>query len=268
MTPFLNNQRDGAVVILTMNRPETRNAISDPDAIAALIDACAAINADKSVHAAVLTGTGTAFSSGGNLKTLRDTLGAGLGAPMASSDAYRNGIHRVPLALYGLEVPIIAAVNGAAIGAGNDLACMCDIRIASDQARFAESFVKLGLTPGDGGAWLLPRVIGMSRACEMAFTGRTIDAQRALAYGLVSEVVAPKDLLPTAVALAHEIAQHSGAAMRLTKRLLREGQHTRLDTLLEMSASFQALAHHTQAHETALADIRAQLRAGSKRQVA
>ncbi|MCY1528738.1 Short-chain-enoyl-CoA hydratase [compost metagenome] len=158
----------------------------------------------------------------------------------------------MPLALCNLEVPTIAAVNGPAIGAGCDLACMCDIRIAADEARFAESFVKLGLTPGDGGAWLLPRVVGMSRACEMAFTGRSVDAAQALGMGLVSQVVEQGALLPAALALAQEIAQHSGHALRLTKRLLREGQHTRLDTLLELSARFQALAHHTQEHATAL----------------
>jgi len=258
--PFLRLERDGAVAILTMDRQETRNALSDDDAVSALVDACAQINADLSVRAVILTGAGDTFSSGGNLKTLRARMGAGLGAPPHSRNAYRNGIQRVPLALYELEVPTIAAVNGPALGAGNDLACMCDIRIASERASFAESFVRLGLTAGDGGAWLLPRIVGMSRACELAFTGRTIDAPRALAYGLVSDVVPPDALLPAALELAREIARHSGHAMRLTKRLLREGQHTRLDTLLELSAAYQALAHHTEEHETALQAALARLR--------
>jgi len=252
MTDFLIRERHGAVLLLTMDREKTRNALSDPDAIDSLVDACAEINADMSVRAVVLTGAHGVFSSGGNLKTLSAAVGAGLGEPVRSRQAYRDGIQRVPLALCNLEVPTIAAVNGPAIGAGCDLACMCDIRIAADEARFAESFVKLGLTPGDGGAWLLPRVVGMSRACEMAFTGRSVDAAQALNMGLVSEVVGQDALLPAALALAQEIAQHSGHALRLTKRLLREGQHTRLDTLLELSASFQALAHHTQDHASAL----------------
>ena len=260
MTPFLDIERDGAVVTLVMNRPATRNALSDPDAVDALVQACAWINADLSVRAVILTGAGEVFSSGGNLKTLRDQMGAGLGDPPHSRHAYRNGIQRVPLALYELEVPTIAAVNGPAHGAGNDLACMCDIRIASERAAFAESFVRLGLTAGDGGAWLLPRIVGMSRACELAFTGKTIDASTALAYGLVSEVVSPQALLPAAHDMARQIAQHSGHAMRLTKRLLREGQHTRLDTLLELSAAYQALAHHTDEHETALEAALARLR--------
>ena len=250
--PFLQHSRDGAVAVLTMNRPETFNAVSDPDAIEALLAACAAINADHGVRAVVLTGSGSAFSSGGNLKTLRDQVGAGLGVPALSRHAYRDGIQRIPLALHHLEVPTIAAVNGHALGAGNDLACMCDIRIASEAARFACSFIKLGLLPGDGGAWLLPRAVGRSRAYEMAFTGRTIDAHQALAWGLVSQVVAPDALMPTAMALAQEIAQHPGLALRMTKRLLRESEHSRLDTILEMSAGFQALAHHTDEHAQAL----------------
>ena len=168
-------------------------------------------------------------------------------------NGYRAGIQRIPLALYNLDVPTIAAVNGPAIGAGCDLACMCDIRIASEKAKFAESFVKLGIIPGDGGAWLLPRIIGMSKAAELTFTGDTIGAAEALACGLVSKVLAPDQLMAEARALAERIAANPGPALRMAKRLLREGQHLRLDSLLEMSAAFQALAHHTPEHDTALA---------------
>ncbi len=253
MAAFLEQAREGHVAVLTMNRPETHNAVSDPDAIEELVAACARINADREVRAVVLTGTGNAFSSGGNVKKLRDQVGSGLGLPALSRYAYRDGIQQLPLTLYNLEVPLIAAVNGHAIGAGNDLACMCDVRIASSSAKFACSFIKLGLIPGDGGAWLLPRIVGESRAAELAFTGRGIDAAQALQYGLVSQVVEPDQLLPTALALAQEIAAHPGHALRMTKRLLREAEHTRLDTLLEMSAALQALAHHTPEHEERLA---------------
>ncbi|MBB3013273.1 crotonase/enoyl-CoA hydratase family protein [Cupriavidus alkaliphilus] len=252
MSEFLKFEKIGHVAVATMNRPQTRNALSDADAIAGLVAMCEAVNRDLSVRVLVLTGAGPAFSSGGNLKTLRDSVGTGLGEPAQSRYAYRDGIQRVPLALYELEVPTIAAVNGAAYGAGNDLACMCDIRIASETAVFAESFVKLGLLPGDGGAWLLPRAVGMSRACEMSFTGEPVDAQQALAWGLVSSVVPADELMPAALALAQRIAANPAHALRMTKRLLREGQHTRLSSLLEMSAGFQALAHHTAEHEAAL----------------
>ncbi|MGH8807900.1 MAG: enoyl-CoA hydratase-related protein, partial [Noviherbaspirillum sp.] len=142
---------------------------------------------------------------------------------------------------------------GHAIGAGLDLACMCDIRIASSQAKFAESFVKLGIIPGDGGAWLLPRIIGLSRAAELSFTGQVIDADLAAEWNLVSRVVLPEELLSTANELAERIAANPPHAVRLTKRLMREALHTRLDTLLEMAAVFQALSHQTADHREAVA---------------
>jgi enoyl-CoA hydratase/carnithine racemase len=151
-----------------------------------------------------------------------------------------------------IEVPVIAAVNGPAIGAGCDLACMCDIRIAGESAKFAESFVKLGLVPGDGGAWLLPRVIGFSRACEMAFTGDMIDAAQALACGLVSKVVPDADLLDAARSLAARIAANPPHAVRMTKRLFREAQRASLSAILDTSAAAQALCHATADHHEAV----------------
>ena len=159
--------------------------------------------------------------------------------------SYRRGIQRIAHAFQHLEVPAIAAINGPAIGAGTDLACMCDIRIAAERARFAESFIALGLVPGDGGAWFLPQIVGAAVAAEMSFTGDALDAQAALRCGLVSRVVPDGDLLAHALELAGRIARHSGTALRLTKRLLREGRHASLDTLLDLSASYQAFAHAT-----------------------
>lgn len=244
--------QDGAVVTLILNRPETRNPISDPDMIAAIEDACTRINRDGSVRVLILTGAGSAFSSGGNVKHMHDREGMFGGSPAEIRDGYRNGIQRIPLALWNVEVPAIAAVNGPAIGAGCDLACMCDIRIASDTATFAESFIKVGIVPGDGGAWLLPRAVGMSKAAEMSFTGDAIDATEALACGLVSRVVPAEKLLAEANALAARIAKNPGPTLRMTKRLLREGQHAKIDTLLEMSAGFQAIAHKTPQHREAV----------------
>lgn len=252
MEQFLDYAQQGSIVTLTMNRPEMRNALSDGDAVDAFVAACDRISRDLSVKVVILTGAGPAFSAGGNIKAMEARLGAAAGEPAGIRYAYKNGIQRIPLALCNLEVPTIAAVNGPAIGAGCDLACMCDIRIASEQATFAESFVKLGIVPGDGGAWLLPRAVGMSKACEMAFTGDTISAQEALECGLVSRVVPAAALMQTAQALAEKIGANPGHALRMTKRLLREGQHARLETLLEMSAGFQALAHHTSEHADAV----------------
>lgn len=247
MSDFLLYEQDGPIVTLTMNQPEVRNALTGNTAVAELEAACRRIEEDHSVSVVILTGTGTVFSSGGNINEMKRQLNGEI-LPTALRHEYREGIQRVPKALYDLEVPTIAAVNGPAIGAGCDLACMCDIRIAADNARFAESFVKLGIIPGDGGAWLLPRTIGMSRAAELTFTGDTISAQQALEWGLVSRIVPGDQLMQTARELAQRIAANSGPALRMSKRLLREGQHTRLDTLLEMSAGFQAIAHRTREH--------------------
>ncbi len=243
------------IATLTLNRHETRNAISGDEMIEAIEKACKAINADSRVRVVILTGAGSAFSSGGNVKDMRDKKGMFSGTAPQIRDGYRFGIQRIPLAISSLEVPIIAAVNGPAIGAGCDLSMMCDMRIASEKALFAESFVKVGLIPGDGGAWFLPRVIGISRASEMAFTGDPVDAKTALAWGMVSRVVAPELLLEEANKLAGRIAVNPPTALRMTKRLLQESEHSRLDSLLEMSASLQALAHQLNDHEEAVLSI-------------
>ncbi len=251
MGGFLIYEQSGAIVTLTMNQPDVRNALTGNTAVEEIVAACDRISRDLSVRAVILTGAGTAFSSGGNLKDMKKYFGDAIGSARIRQE-YREGIQRVPLALYGLEVPTIAAVNGPAIGAGCDVACMCDVRIASEKAVFAESFIKVGLVPGDGGAWLLPRVVGASRAAEMAFTGDSLDAKEALACGLVSRVVPHEALLGEARALAARIAANPGPTLRMTKRLLREGQHLGLDSLLELSAGYQALAHKTSQHREAV----------------
>lgn len=252
MTDPLLYDQDGGVVTLTINRPEERNALSDSSMFDAFLDAAARINDDMSVRCVILTGAGKAFSAGGNVKHMRDKDGMFAGRPAAQRDAYRKGIQKIPLSFYNLEVPTIAAVNGPAVGAGCDLTCMCDIRIAGESARFAESFVKLGIIPGDGGAWFLPRVIGNARAAEMTFTGDMLDAKTALDWGLVSRVVPDSDLLSEAMSLAKRIAANPPDALRMAKKLMREGAHMRLDSLLEMSAAYQAIAHHTSDHMEAI----------------
>ena len=251
MNPFLTIEREGAVLTLTMNQAETRNALTGNTAVEEFVQVCARISADRSIRVVVLTGNGPVFSSGGNVKDMQRYITQQL-SPDVIRQEYRNGIQRLPKALYQLDVPVIAAVNGPAIGAGLDLTCMCDIRIASEQATFAESFVKVGIVPGDGGAWLLPRVVGMSKASEMAFTGEALNAQEALACGLVSKVVAASELLPTAYTLARKIAANPGGVLRMTKRLLREGERSSLESLLEMSAAYQAIAHMTADHREAV----------------
>lgn len=252
MGNFIDYRQDGPVITLTMNEPERRNPLTGNTAVPDFLAAIDRIHNDRSVRAVILTGAGTAFSSGGDIRDMQ-RQSSGEVSGMQIRQEYRTGIQRLPLALFNLEVPVIAAINGPAIGAGLDLACMCDIRIAAEGAKFAESFVKLGIIPGDGGAWLLPRLIGLARASELAFTGEVIGVEQAVAWGLVSSVVSADQLLATANGIAQKIAANPPHAVRLTKRLLRESMHTRLDTLLEMSAAFQALSHQTDDHREAVA---------------
>lgn len=252
MTDKLLYQQDGHVVTLTLNMPDTRNALTDADMCDALVAAMERLGADQSVRAAILTGAGKAFSSGGNLKHMRDRTGMFEGDTIDAKDRYRRGIQRVAKAIWNCEVPLIAAVNGPAFGAGCDVTCMCDMRIASTRAVFAENFARVGLISGDGGAWLLPRQIGLSRAAEMAFTAEPIDAQTALDWGLVSRVVDPDALLDTARDLAGRIAKNPPRHLRMTKRLLREGMTTTLDSLLELAAAYQGACHQTEDHMEAV----------------
>ncbi|MES2272290.1 MAG: crotonase/enoyl-CoA hydratase family protein [Pseudomonadota bacterium] len=252
MTDALLRTFEEGVLTLTLNRPEMRNPVSDKAVLDALCKAVEEADADIACRVIIITGAGTAFSSGGDVSTMR--LGGGLNdvRPTVTRRNYRYGIQRLPRLFEAIEVPVIAAVNGPAVGAGCDLACMCDVRIASDKARFAESFVKLGIVPGDGGAWLLPRVVGWSKASEMAFTGDMIDAADALACGLVSKVVPAADLMDEARALAVRIAANPPHAVRMAKRLIRESRLSSLSTILEASAAAQALCHTTKDHAEAV----------------
>jgi enoyl-CoA hydratase/carnithine racemase len=244
--------RDGDVETWTMNQPETRNAITDDAMIDAFVANADRVDRDHGVRVVVITGAGKAFSSGGNVKDMAEGKGLFGHAAAVQRTAYRDGIQRIPRALAAVEVPLIAAVNGPAVGAGCDLALMCDLRVASTSAFFAESFVKLGLIPGDGGAYFLPRVIGAARAAEMSLTGDRVDAQTALAWGMVSQVVEPDDLLDAARSLAARVAANPPHAVRMTKQLLRESQGGTLDGVLELSAAMQAVAHQTRDHHEAV----------------
>jgi 2-(1,2-epoxy-1,2-dihydrophenyl)acetyl-CoA isomerase len=251
----LRLERDGHVLIATLDDPSTRNALYGNDLFSDFEALVTSANADLSVRAVILTGAGSAFSSGGNIREMHDKTGMFGGAPHEIAQNYKDGIQRIPRAFMAMDVPLIAAVNGPAIGAGCDLACMCDVRIASTRATFAESFVRVGIVAGDGGSWLLPRLIGYARAAEMAFTGEAIDAKQGFSIGLVSKVVPHEKLMESALDLAGRIAANPPHVLRWSKRLLRESQHERLDTILDMAASYQALAHQTSDHAEAVAAL-------------
>jgi len=238
----------GSVLVLTFDRAERLNALpdlTDGDEVAAI---CEAVNADLDIRCVVLTGAGRAFSAGGDLNSMkaREDLFSGSGA--AIREQYRRVVHRIVRAFYGLEVPLIAAVNGPAFGLGCDIAGLADIRIASDRASFGVPFLKLGIIPGDGGSWLLPRNVGYVRAAEMLFTARSVDAETADRWGLVNRVVPHEALMTEALATAAQVAAQPPRALRMAKSLLRQGRDMNFDQTLELSAAMQALAHLTDDH--------------------
>ncbi len=240
------------IAVLTLNRPDTRNAITGAEMIAEVEAACKVVNDDVNIRVLVITAADPAFSSGGNVKDMAAKAGMFAGTPAQVMENYRKNVQRIPLAVHGVAAPTIAAVNGPAIGAGCDLALMCDMRIASEKARFGETFLNVGLIPGDGGAFFLPRIVGMARACELTFTGAVIDAETALKMGLVNDMAPHDQLLDRTLALAGKIAAKPPEALRMAKRLLYAGQEATLRQLLEQSAAYQALCHHTEDHAEAL----------------
>ncbi|HEX7133429.1 MAG TPA: Atu1372/SO_1960 family protein [Iamia sp.] len=245
---------DGAVAVLTLDRPATRNVVSDQPLLDELIAAWARIDADPSVRAVVLTGAGPAFSAGGNVRAMHEREGPFGGPPHELETWYRDGIQRLVRAVHGLRAVTIAAVNGPAIGAGFDLALACDLRLASTTARFGETFVDLGIIPGDGGAWFLPRAVGPQRAAELTYTARVVDAAEAVELGIALAVHPPEELLPEALALAATIAAKSAPALRAAKALLR-GSEAPLGDVLDRSAALQALLHQTEEHRDAAASF-------------
>ena len=246
-------QVNDGIAVLTVNRPDTRNAITGAEMIAEVEAACRTVNNDISIRVLIITAADPAFSSGGNVKDMATRSGMFAGTPAQVMENYRKNVQRIPLAVHGVAAPTIAAVNGPAIGAGCDLALMCDMRIASEKARFGETFLNVGLIPGDGGAFFLPRAVGMARACELTFTGEVIDAATALKIGLVNDMAPHGELLDRSLALAKKIAAKPPEALRMAKRLLYMGQETTLRQLLEQSAAYQALCHHSEDHAEALA---------------
>lgn len=250
---FATYEKNGRVATVTMNRPESRNAIATLEDCDQLAAALWQANDDPEVNAVILTGAGKAFCAGGDLKAIRERSGIG---PRATPDGtranYRRGVHTIIRALADVEVATIAAINGHAIGLGLDIGVLCDIRLAGASAKVASSFVKVGIIPGDGGAWILTNAIGATRAAELVLTGDTIDAAEAERIGLVSRVAPDDKLMDAARALAERIAVNPPRTVRLAKRLLREAQHARLSDVLELSAAFQALAHETADHKEAV----------------
>lgn len=234
--------------ILTLARPDTRNTITDPEMLDELIGTID----DPEIDVLIITGEGTAFSAGGDVKGMAERKGMFAGTPFQISEAYIATIQRLTRTLAATDTVTIAAVNGPAVGAGFDLVLGCDLRIGSTRAWFAHTFIDLGIIPGDGGAWLLPRVVGWQRATELALTARRVGSTEAVGLDILLEEVEPDQLIPKASTLAAEIASKPRHSVRATKRLLRHARDMGLDGFLDLSASLQAISHEEPAHREAL----------------
>lgn len=237
------------IATLTLNRPEKKNAFTT-EMLLAWGDALLECAEREDVRAVVLTGAGDAFCSGGDVGSMKER---------SQDSAYQRKVslsqrvHRIPLIMESFDKPVIVAVNGVATGAGMDMALMGDIRIAAASARFAETYIRIGIFSGDGGAWYLPRLVGISKALELLLTGRFVDAAEAERMGLVSRVVADDQLMAAAYELARQIAAQPPIAVRMMKRAVYQAQTQDLRTHLDMASSHMAAIYSTEDHREAVA---------------
>lgn len=237
------------VATITLNRPEKLNAFHN-GMLADWATALVAAQADDDVACVVVTGAGRAFCAGGDVSTLGQYEG---NAALEIGDYLRTHVHPVARAVTALQKPYLCAVNGAATGAGMDMALMTDIRWAARRARFAESYIKLGLVPGDGGGWLLPRLVGSSKALELLWTGDMIDAEEAERIGIVSRVCDDDSLVSEMQDFAARLAAGPTVAIRLMKQVVRQSQQTDLLGALDLVTGPMGVASNTADHAEACA---------------
>ncbi|VTU27012.1 enoyl-CoA hydratase-related protein [Variovorax sp. RA8] len=238
--PLVRTERAGRVLNVVLDAPAQGNALT-VDMTEQLADILEEAALSEGVHCLVLRSSGKHFCTGGNVKDMQEGTDLMAGSVADVRTRLQHTLHRLTRVLATIEIPTIAEVNGMAIGAGCDLALMCDIRIAGERAQFAESFLRLGLVSGIGGAWFLTRLVGPAKAMEMTLTSEFMDAHGALAHGIVSRVVPQQELASETARLAAKVASAPPLALRMAKRLVRESARSELSTALEMAASMQAI---------------------------
>ncbi len=236
---------------VTLNRPEASNAYSSA-MVKALVEVLRFADIDTEIRVIVVTGAGRNFCAGGDIKAMRGKSGMFAGESNQLREAYEAGIQQIPLTFAQLRTPVIAMVNGAAVGAGCDLAAMCDLRIAATEAVFAETFARVGLVPGDGGAFFLTRLIGFGKAMEMFLTCRTVATAEALAIGLVNQVVPREELKAKTQELAEQLASLPPIALQMTKRAVAHAYRSDLPAHLELMAAYQGITQRSSDHFLAL----------------
>ena len=239
------------IATITLNRPQARNAYSGP-MVQGIVESLDRAATDDDVRVVIVTGAGDAFCAGGDLKAMRDKSGMFAGDAVELRNNYQRGIQTIPRRFDSFEKPTIAAVNGPAIGAGLGLALMCDLRISSDTAKFGSTFAKVGLIPGDGGAYFLTRVVGFARALDLMLTARVIDAEEALDIDMVHRVVDHDHLSDTARETASQIAALPPKAVQTAKAALYRSVNRDLEGALQITAALQAVVQQTDEHHEAV----------------
>ncbi len=239
--------------ILTLNRPDRLNALNEK-MYAELVQAIQEADQDDEVRVLILTGAGKAFCAGADVGRMSAEERKARGSEEIRR-GFRN-IQAIILGLHRMEKPTIAMVNGAAVGGGFDLACACDLRTGSENARFMSAFVRIGLFPGFGGTWLYPRIIGIPKAAEMLFTGDFMEAKDAERFGLLNRLVPAADLEKETMSLARRIANGPPIAIRLSKMQLYKGLEMDLETALKMAAACETITLTSEDHQEGVAAFR------------
>lgn len=248
MSEHLKFSVEEGVGTILLDRPERMNAFTF-EMIAAWTEALQRCRTDPAVKVVVVTGAGEAFCSGGDIVEMGDRLEQ---KPAQRKAELFEKIQRIPLTLEDLDKPVIAALNGVATGAGLDLALMCDLRYAARSARFAETYMKVGLVPGAGGAHFLPRLVGASKALELFLTGDFVDAEEALRIGLVNKVFDDDRLVDEVTSIARRIAKAPELPVRFIKRAIYQGLRADLRTSLDLISSHYAVVTSTDEHKAAV----------------
>ncbi len=262
-SPAMSNpilvERDGDVATLTFNDPDRRNAMTEPMGLA-FAEHIGALSADGSLRAVVITGAGKAFSAGGDLDWIQAKNDAGRADPggptrRANREAMR-AFYGLFLSVRKLPCPTVAALNGAAVGAGFCVALACDLRVAAREARMGLNFARLGIHPGMGATWTLPRIVGPAQAADLLLTGRLLDGEEAASMGLVNRCVERDAVLSEAQALARQIAESAPAAVRGTRAALDRALDATLEDQLSFEADRQAECYETADLQEGLAAAR------------
>lgn len=253
--PDLLVEKENSLLWITLNRPDFSNAFST-EMIHSLTGVLKLANFDDEIRVIIITGAGKAFCAGGDIKDMESKAGMFAGDSNKLRELYMNGIQQIPLTMNQMQKPIIAMVNGAAIGAGCDFSCMCDIRVASSRAKFGETFSKLSLVPGDGGTFFLQRVVGLPKAMEMFFTGDIYSSEEAYNIGLANFIVEESELKNKTKELALKIASNAPVAIKMTKKALYHASTSSLEAHLDLLAAFQGISQRTSDHFEGIAAFR------------